>query len=160
MKTQPKAFWFLQVSGWLFAAYLIYAQGIPAIDYDYGVAMGTQEPASQITEVGAAFWYGFAFGDAVFYIPLLVVGLVAYSKGREWGRGLLVAAMGITVYWPIVCLAAIIAARGASGWSLPKESDYLIVLPIIALWGAWGLWWLMARGERGESRSDADGLHI
>ena len=148
MKKQPASFWFLQVSGWLFAAYLVYAQGVSALDYDYGVAVGTQEGATQITEVGTAFWYGFAFGDAVFYIPLLVVGLVAFAKGHDWGRGLLIAAMGITVYWPIVCLSAVVAARGAPGWNLPKESDYWIVLPLIALWGAWGLWWLVSGSRR------------
>ena len=144
MKKQAASFWFLQVSGWLFAVYLTYAQGVSALSYDYGVAMGTQESATQISEVGTAFWYGFAFGDAVFYIPLLVVGLVAFAKGHGWGRGLLIAAMGITVYWPVVCLSAIVAARGAPGWNLPKESDYWIVLPLIALWGAWGLSWLVS----------------
>jgi len=144
MKKQAASFRFLQVSGWFFAAYLIVAQGVSALSYDYGVAMGTQESATQITEVGTAFWYGFAFGDAVFYIPLLVVGLVAFAKGHDWGRGLLIAAMGITVYWPVVCLSAIVAARGAPGWNLPKESDYWIVLPLIALWGAWGLSWLVS----------------
>jgi len=148
MKNHPASFWFLQVSGWLFTAYLLYAQGVPALDYDYGVAMGTQEPATQITEVGTAFWYGFAFGDAALYIPLLIVGLIAFAKGRDWGRGLLIAAMGITVYWPVVCLSAIVAARGAPGWSLPKESDYWIVLPLIALWGAWSLWWLISGDKR------------
>ncbi len=148
MISQSKSFWFLQASGWLFAVYLVYAQGIAAIDYDYGVAMGTQEPASQITEVGVAFWYGFAFGDAVFYIPLLLAGLIGFAKGRIWGRDLLIAAMGITVYWPVVCLSAVVAARGASGWSLPKESDFWIVLPLIALWGAWSLWWLLTTRDQ------------
>lgn len=77
--------------GWLLLAYLVYAQAIPAFDYDLGVSMGTQEPAEQVTAVGVAFWYGFA----------------------------LAAALGITVYWPSVCLAAIIAAHDAPGWSLP-----------------------------------------
>lgn len=62
--------------------------------------------------------------------------------------GWLIAAMGITVYWPIVCLAAVVAARGAPGWSLPKESDYWVVLPVIALWGVWGLWWLISGDKR------------
>jgi len=148
MKTRTSSFWFLQVSGWLFVAYLVYAQGVPALDYDYGVAMGTQEPATRITEVGTAFFYGFAFGDAVFYIPLLIVGLVAFAKGRDWGRNLLIAAMGITVYWPIVCLSAVVAARDVPGWSLPKESDYWIALPLIALWGLWSLWWLLTKSHQ------------
>ena len=154
MNKSSKAFWFLQVSGWLFVAYLVYAQGVSALDYEYGVAVGTQEPAARISEVGRAFWYGFAFGDAVFYIPLLIVALVAFAKGRDWGRNLLIAAMGITVYWPIVCLSAITAARGAPGWTLPKESDYWIVLPIIALWGAWGMWWLMSGSNKARAKTE------
>ena len=49
------------------------------------------------------------------------------------------AALGITVYWPIVCLAALVDARGAPGWNIADEVPYLIVLPLIAAWGAWGL---------------------
>jgi len=148
-----RAFLLIQVSGWLFLAYLVYAQGIAALNYDYGVAMGTQEPAEQITEVGAAFWYGFALGDAVFYIPLLLVALVGLARRRYWGKGLMIAAMGITVYWPIVCLVAVVTARGAPGWSLPKESEYWIVLPVIALWGGWVLTYLL-RGENDDTGSN------
>ena len=133
-------FWVLQGFGWLFLIYLIYAQAIPAFDYELGVAMGTQEPAEKITEVGAAFWYGFAVGDLVTYIPLLMMGLIGYGLGKMWGRILLAAALGITVYWPIVCLAAVIAARDSAGWNLTDETPYWIVLPIITLWGIWGLW--------------------
>ena len=141
--SRGRAFVFIQVTGWLFLIYLVYAQGIPALNYDYGVAMGTQESAETITEVGAAFWYGFAVGDAVFYIPLLLAGLVGLAIGTPWGRGVMTAAMGITVYWPIVCLVAVASARGARGWTLPRETDYWIVLPIIAAWAAWVLWWLI-----------------
>lgn len=45
MKNQVVAARFLQVSSWVFLVYLIYAQGISAVDYDFGIAMGTQEPA-------------------------------------------------------------------------------------------------------------------
>jgi len=133
-------FWILQGPGWLLFIYLIYAQGIPAFDYQLGVAMGTQEPPEVITEVGSAFWYGFAFGDLVIYIPLLVAGLIGHWIGRLWGRVSLGAALGITVYWPVVCLTAVVSARGAEGWTLPNERDFWIVLPAISLWGAWGLW--------------------
>ena len=79
-------FWLLQVPGWLLLFYLIYAQAIPAFSYETGVAMGTQEPSEQITEVGVAFWYGFAFADLVTYIPLLAVGLIGHYLGKMWGR--------------------------------------------------------------------------
>lgn len=55
------------VPGWLLCAYLVYAQAIPAFDYEPGISMGTLEAVATITEVGAAFWYGFAFGDLVVY---------------------------------------------------------------------------------------------
>lgn len=137
------SFWLLQVPGWLLLFYLIYAQAIPAFNYDIGVAMGTQESADQITEVGVAFWYGFAFGDLVSYIPLLAIGLIGHWAGEMWGRVLLGAALGITVYWPIVCLAAVVAARDSTGWNLTNETPYWIVLPLIAFWGAWGLWFIL-----------------
>jgi hypothetical protein len=133
-------FWLLQVPGWLLLLYLIYAQAIPAFSYDMGVAMGTQESAEQITEVGTAFWYGFAFADLVSYIPLLAIGLIGHWTGKMWGPVVLGAALGITVYWPLACLAAVVAARDATGWNLTNETPFWIVLPLITLWGIWGLW--------------------
>jgi len=132
----------MQGTGWLFLVYLCYAQAIPAFDYELGVSMGTQESAAQITEVGVAFFYGFAFADAAFYIPLLALGLIGLWRSALWGRVLMGAAMGITVYWPIVALAAALDARGAAGWHL-DESGYWTVLPLIALWALWGLYWLI-----------------
>ena len=129
----------LLIPGWLLLAYLVYAQAIPALNYEWGVRMGTQEAADRITEVGTAFWYGFAFADLVIYIPLLAAGLVAYARTRTWGRPILAAALGITVYWPVVVLAAAVDARGAPGWNI-DESGYWVVLPAIALWALWGLW--------------------
>ena len=133
-------FWLIQAPGWLLLLYLIYAQAIPAFNYETGVIMGTQEAAEVVSEVGVAFWYGFAFGDLIAYIPLLAIGLIGYWLGKSWGRVILGAALGVTVYWPVVCLAAVVAARDATGWNLANETPYWIVLPLITLWGAWGLW--------------------
>jgi hypothetical protein len=141
MNSRESGFWFLHGPGWLLFLYLCYAQGIPAFGYELGVAMGTQEPASVISEVGAAFWYGFAFADLVLYIPLLGIGLAAHARGLQWGRVVLAAALGISVYWPIVCLAAVVSARDALGWDLPNETAYWIVLPSIAIWAGWALWY-------------------
>ena len=150
MARREIGFWMVQAPGWLLAVYLVYAQGIPAFDYDLGVAMGTQEPTEQITEVGAVFWWGFAFGDVVIYIPLLVAGLTGHWLAKPWARVPLAAALGITVYWPIVALAAVSAARDAEGWSLPKENEYWVALPLIALWAAWGLWHMVSSTNRAE----------
>lgn len=140
MQNRGFGFWAIQVPGWLLVFYLVYAQAIPAFDYELGVAMGTQEPAERITEVGVAFWRGFAIGDLAIYIPLLALGLTGHRRGYRWGGTMLAAALGITVYWPVVCLGAVVAARGAEGWDLAGESGYWVVLPSVALWAAWGLY--------------------
>lgn len=140
MPKREKKFWMIQGPGWLLVLYLAYAQAIAALDYELGVAMGTQEPPQQITEVGAAFWWAFAFADLVFYIPLLALGLIGHWMAKAWGKVALIAALGITVYWPVVALAAVTAAKDAAGWHLPKEAEYWIALPLIALWAIWALW--------------------
>jgi hypothetical protein len=135
-------FWALQVPGWVSVLLLIFSQGIAALDYELAVRLGTQDSADAVTEVGASFWYGFAFGDLVIYIPLLAAGLYGYWLGRTWGRVLLSAALGITVYWPVVCLAAVFTAHNAAGWDPAHETAFWIALPVIVLWAAWGLWHL------------------
>ena len=132
----------LQIPGWLLLAYLIYAQAIPAFSYELGVRMGTQESAARITEVGTAFWYGFALGDLLTYIPLLAAGLIGLWQNRGWSQVLMGAALGITVYWPVVCLVAVVKARDAAGWLLGDETAYWLVLPLISAWGLWGLWYV------------------
>lgn len=128
-------FWVVQAPGWALVLYLVVAQCVSAFDYSLGVRMGTQEPADRITEVGVAFFKGFAGADLV-YAPLLAIGLAGHLLGAEWTGPILGAALGITVYWPIVCLWAVRSARGAPGWSLPKEAQYWVVLPAISIWGA------------------------
>jgi hypothetical protein len=105
--------------------------------------LGTQESAEQITEVGTAFWYGFAFADLVVYLPLLAAGLVGHWINKRWHTAVLGAALGITIYWPFVVLAAAVAARDAAGWTI-DEGPYWIVLPVIVLW-ALGMLWHIAR---------------
>ena len=147
MKNRGSGFWFLHAPGWLLLVYLVYAQAIPAFSYELGVSMGTQEPAENITGVGVAFFFGFAFGDLVLYIPLLAIGLAGHYLARNWATVILAAALGITAYWPVVCLAVVVAARGAPGWSLSNELDYWIVLPLITAWGLWGLFYISHQGS-------------
>lgn len=133
------AFWTIQVPGWILFAYLVVAQCTAAVSYSLGVSMGTQEPAERITDVGVAFFKGYAGADLVFYVPLLGVGLLGYAVEAPWSGVVLGAALGVTVYWPIACLWTVRAARGAEGWDLPKEEQYWVVLPLIAGWAALGL---------------------
>lgn len=143
MADRRDVFW-VQVPGWLLLLYLVYAQMPAAFDYELGVRMGTQEPAELITEVGAAFWYGFAFADLLIYIPLFAVGLVGFWRGSRWGQAFLGAALGITIYWPVVALAAAVDARDAAGWTI-NETQYWVVLPVIVAWAAVALFRIAGR---------------
>lgn len=150
MNNRGIAYWGIQAPGWVLLAYLLVAQAIPVFDYEIGVRMGTQESAAIITDVGVAFWYGFAFADLAIYIPLLAIGLILHWQHHRWSGPILAAALGITVYWPIVCLAAVVSARGADGWNLASEAGFWIVLPLIALWGALALYQLTVENRKGD----------
>ena len=137
------AFWMIQLPGWTLFAYLLMAQCTAAMSYSLGVRMGTQESPKHVTEVVVAFWKGYAGADLVFYTPLLGIALVGHFLQTSWAEISLAAALGVTVYWPIACLWTVRTARSAKGWYLPKEAQYWVVLPIIALWGTVGLFLLL-----------------
>ena len=64
---------------------------------------------------------------------LLAMGLIGRWLDRIWGCMLLAVALGITVYWPVVCLATFVGARDAAGWNLTGEAAYWVVLPLFVL---------------------------
>ena len=82
------------------------------------------------------------------YIPLLGAGLLGHLRGLPWGRVVLGAALGITVYWPLVSLAALVAGRDAAEWDVANETPYWVVCLSIALWGLCGLWILLRTTSR------------
>ena len=131
----------IQVPGFLLLIYLCVAQAPAALDYDLGIMMGSQEPAEVITDVGTAFFQGFALADVLVYIPLLFLGLLGHSLRWKFYHIPLIAAIGITLYWPVTCLAAVIYARSAQGWALPPETEqgYWVVLSLIFVWALWAL---------------------
>lgn len=154
------SYWALQIPGWLLLIYLIFAQGISAFSYDIGVEMGTQEPLEMVTEVGAAFWYGFAFGDLLIYIPILLIGLIGHFRLLQWGNIFMSAALGITIYWPVVCLSAMFDARDAQGWNIVNEAPYWVVLPLITVWGLWGLISILRSPQPGTSSENRGGAAL
>ncbi len=139
---RPAGFWVLQGVGLFLCVMLLAGQTLSLVDYDLTVAMGLQEPAGQITEVGVAFNLGFAAGDTIVYLPLLVAGLAGLWLGRPWGAVALAAALGITAYWPVVGLFMLFFAEGAPGFAFPYLAAYVAGLVPVAVFGLWGLWYL------------------
>jgi hypothetical protein len=59
----------------------------------------------------------------------------------------MIGALAITAYWPVVSLATLFYAKGASGWSFSDYTIYTIVLSLIAIYGIWGFWFLYKNRE-------------
>ena len=96
-------FWMITGPGWLLLFYLIYAQAIPAFDYNLGRCDG--HPGARVANHGSR--RGFVVGLLllaiwVTYIPLLALGLVGYWLEKKWATIALASALGISLYWPIV----------------------------------------------------------
>ena len=132
-------FWFLiAVTSALTFLYLL-GQTMAFIYYDFTVMIGLQEPAEEVTEIGVAFNKGFGVGDTVVYLPLLIAGIIGMIRRKQWGLFSMAAALSITIYWPIVCLATLFFAKGSPGFNFSDYTSYSILLLIISLFGMWGL---------------------
>lgn len=127
-----------RISGWLLWAVLAFAQGLSALHYDLGVALGFQRSAAMITEVGRAWWQGFAVADLLIYVTLMGIGLLGHHQRKAWGRFALAAAARISLYWPVVFGAAMVLSREAAGWRIDSE------LPIWAFGAVYFIWGLLA----------------
>ena len=128
--------------GMLLAVVFLLGQTTAVIDYELAVSIGMQESETEVGKVGIAWAKGFAFGDTLFYIPILIAGIIGLLIGRPWGFFSMFAAMAITVYWPIVSLCAIFIDRTAINLTPEKQLSYGIILPLIALYGLVGIWHL------------------
>jgi hypothetical protein len=117
-------------------------QTMAIIHYDFTVSIGLQEPVTDITQVGVALNKGFGLGDTVFYIPLLIFGIIGLLKKAIWGLFAMLGAMAITVYWPIVALSTLFYAKDAPGFHFTDYISYAIILSLITLYGLWGIWYL------------------
>jgi hypothetical protein len=137
-----KRFWILIVISSLLSLLYLLGQTMAFINYDFTVMLELQEPVEEITEIGVALNKGFGVGDTVVYLPLLIAGIIGLIKRKQWGLFSMTGALAITIYWPIVCLATLLFAKGSSGFNLSDYISYLILLPIISMFGIWGLWFI------------------
>ena len=144
-KGRPMGFWLLIVVGVLLNCAYLVGQVYALINYERTVAWGLQEPASDIGVTGMAFNFGFAVADAMFFVPVFLAGLLGLWRRKVWGLIALTAALGISVYWPVMTTAAALFGQGQAGFGYPSPIAYLpLTLPSF-VYGVWGLWYLYSR---------------
>lgn len=111
-------------------------------NYELTVAWGLQESSEEVGDVGVAFLKGYAFGDTIFYIPLLILGIIGLIKSRKWGLYSMFGALAISVYWPATILYAIFIERTAITLTPDKYISFSILLPLIMVYGLLGMLYL------------------
>jgi len=141
-KKRSLGFWTLISIGILLGIFLIAGQTFSLIDYDAAVALGLQESEKEVGNVGIAFGKGFAFGDTVIYLPLLITGIVGLVKRKKWGLYAMFGSLAISVYWPLVHLYVIYAGRDVLALHPDKYVSFPITLSLIITYGLWGMWYL------------------
>jgi len=130
------------ILGMLFSVMILLGQTMSFINYDFTVSIGLQESRDVVGEMGVAINKGFGLSDTIIYLPLLVIGLVGLWLRKKWGLFAMVGALGITAYWPMVCLFFLLFARGSPGFNFTNFTSYTILLTAFTVYGLWGLWYL------------------
>ncbi|MBA7491718.1 hypothetical protein ES702_02266 [subsurface metagenome] len=135
-------FWVLMIFGIFLFVILLVGQTMSFINYDFTVSIGLQESKDMVGEMGVAINKGFGVGDTIIYLPLLVIGLVGLWFRKMWGVFAMASVLGITAYWPMVCIFLVLFAKGSPGFNFTNFTSYTILLTAFTLYGLWGLWYL------------------
>lgn len=146
-KKRKTGFWILISMAVLLVGMLFLGQTLSLFDYDLAVELGLQESVKEIGKIGIAYSRGFAFGDTVAYIPLLLIGIIGLLKRKPWGLYSLFGSLSITVYWPIIHLFTIYTERTEITLTPDKMILFSIILPLVAIYGLWGMWYLVKNHE-------------
>ena len=134
--------------GLLLTVMFLLGQTLSLFNYDLTVQWGLQESATEVTNVGVAFLKGYAFGDTIFYIPLLVLGILGLLKGKKYGFFAMFGALAVSVYWPATILYTIFIERTAIVMHADKYISFSILLPLIMFYGLWGMLYLYKNQEK------------
>jgi hypothetical protein len=135
-------FWLLISLGLVLTAFLVLGQTLSLFNYEGAVRFGMQESITEVGATGVAYGKGFAFSDTIIYLPLLILGLIGITMGKNWGLFSMFGALAISLYWPIVCLFSIYIGKSSMALSPDKYISYPIVLGIVIVYSIFGLWFL------------------
>ena len=141
MKTDVR-FRLLVILSVILAVLLLVGQSVSLFNYDLAISLGLQESIDEIGPVGISFAKGFAFGDTIFYLPMLLAGIIGMLKHKKWGFYAMFASLAVSVYWPIVHLYMLYVGKDIIALTADKYMSYSIILPIVAIYGLWGMWYL------------------
>jgi hypothetical protein len=140
-------FWVLIIVALFLSVIFLLGQTLAVFNYDLTVKLGLQESSEEIGSVGIAFAKGFGFADTVFYIPLILAGVIGLFKRKSWGLLSMFGALAITVYWPLVHLYTIFVERTAITLSQDTYISFIIILPLIIIYSLWGMYYLYKNKE-------------
>ncbi len=152
------AYWFLIIFALLLLLMLLIGQTGGLINYQMAVRLGLQESTDVITQFGVAMNRGFAAADTIIYVPLVVFAILGFLCKKRWGLICMAGVMGITAYWPLVCLLTLIFAHGTPGFSFDSYLAYSVVLGTISLLGVWGLAFLSVKSKEKTSLTEKDAV--
>ena len=144
---RPIGFWVLMILGILSSVMFLVGQTMSFINYDFTVSIGLQESKDIVGEMGVAINKGFGVGDTIIYLPLLVIGIVGLWLRKMWGLFAMAGALGVTAYWPMVCIFYLLFAKDSPGFSFTNFTSYTILLTAFTVYGLWGLWYIYKNRE-------------
>lgn len=132
----------------LLIVFLVIGQALSLINYDLALSLGLQESIEEIGNIGIVWAKGFAFGDTILYIPLLIAAIVGLLRGKKWGLYLMFGSLAISIYWPIIHLYVIYAGRDILDLHPDKYISFPITLSLIILYGLCGMWYLYKNHDK------------
>ena len=126
---------------------LISGQTLALFNYDLTVSIGLQESVDEVTGLGVAWAKAFAIGDTIFYLPLLIAGIIGLILRKRWGFYTMFASLAVSVYWPIINLTVIYLGEDEMTLQPDKYVAFPVVLILIIIYGLWGMKYLYKHQE-------------
>jgi hypothetical protein len=142
MNSRKSGFCVLMILGVFFLLMLLFGQMMSFINYDFSVSLGLQESVDILGDTGVAINKAFGVGDTMIYLPLLLIGLIGLWLKKKWGLFSMIGALGITAYWPMVCLFILIMTKGLPEFHFNSFIEYTVVLSLFTIYGIWGIGYL------------------
>jgi hypothetical protein len=127
--------------------FLLAGQTLCLFDYDFTVRMGLQEDSKAIGEYGIQVNRAFGLGDTVVLIPLTALALIGLVLKKRWALTALAAAMGVTLYWPFVCIGLFSFLDGVAGYTLVPGFTYWVAFGLHMGFALWTLLYIAFRGQ-------------